>query len=80
MQLLARLVFNRIRIALQTIYVAFEQLILSLQTMQLPLKRLETPGASAVVCRQAVLAEDNVITQPNRQHSRSSCCHLSPAK
>ena len=78
MQLFARLMFNRVRIALQTVYMSFEQFILPLQAMQLSLQRLKLL-AFLLVGRQAILTEDNVITQPNRQRTGSNGRNLSPA-
>lgn len=63
MQLFPRLMLDSARIALQTLNVTFKQVVFVLQGLQLLVERCTIP-ALLLICSQAVLSKDYVVTEP----------------
>ena len=78
MQLLPSLMLDGIRIVLQPLDMAFQQVVFLPQALQLTLERLRILPL-LLIDREAVLSEDDVITQPNCEYGSSRCGDLSPA-
>jgi hypothetical protein len=77
-QLLACLVLDGAGIVLQTVDMALQQFVLSLETLQLAVKRSGVVTL-LLIDRQAILAEDHMVAKSN---GKSRSCHgygLSPA-
>jgi hypothetical protein len=72
------LMFDRIRIALQPLYMALHQVVFSLQAAQLT---IQCQGILPLlpIYDQAVLPKDDVIGHRQRQHRGGACRHLPPA-
>ncbi len=72
MQLFAGLMFNRTRIGLQAIYVAFEEIVLLAQGAELFIQS-DCVLTLLLISGQAILAEDHVVSQGNSKHCGGAC-------
>ena len=79
MQFLAGLVLDCIGVVLKPIDVPLEQLVFSLQVMELAIQRSRIL-AFLLVHSEPILSEDDVIAHRNRKNSRSSGSDPSPAR
>ncbi len=78
MQVLARLVFDRVRIARQSVDMPLDLVILALQLDHLLPQRARL-GALLHIHRQPVRAEDNVIAHAQRERRSRQCRRLAPS-
>lgn len=79
MKLLAGLMFNRVRIALQSVYVIFQQVVFPLQAMQLLIQGL-CVLPFLFVRSQSILSEDHVVAHRQSEDRRSTRSELAPAE
>ena len=78
MQLLASLMFNRVRIVLKPVDMPFQRFIFALQTMQLLIQALRVLPLLLVGCKP-VLPKDDVVPHRQRKQRSSTSCDLPPA-
>src|SRR5271170_6974705 len=78
-QLLASLMFNRIRVVLQSLDMPLQQLVLPLQAVQLAIQALRILPL-LLIGRKSVLSEDDVIPQSNRNQCSCTRGDLAPAR
>lgn len=77
-QFLPGLMLDGIRIVLQPLDMAFQQVVFLPQALQLALQRLRILPF-LLIDRKPILSEDDVIAQPNCEYGSSRCGDLSPA-
>ena len=78
MQFFAGLVLNRIRIALQPLDMPLQQIVLSLQTMQLVVQGLRVLPL-LLIHRKPILAKDYVVPHRQREQRGNTRRYFSPA-
>jgi len=79
MQLLAGLMFNRVRVVLQPVDMPLQQVILPLQTMQLAIQGLRILPL-LLIYRKPILPEDDVVPHPQREQRSSTRRDFSPGR
>lgn len=79
MQFFARLVFDRVRIALQPGDVTFQQVVLALKTAKLTVQALRVLPL-LLVDGKTVLSKDDVVSHRDRKQRGCSGSDLSPAQ